>query len=98
MEGVASYDPQNAERGLKEIQDLRTQFGFKARPKKKRGNPLGYVCTEHGCTGPLIGEETIQPKEVIDARWRAKMKEKALRLPERAILQPTRFHNEAAQY
>lgn len=98
MEGVANYDPQNAVRGQAHIESLRAKFGLRAQRQKKQGNPLGYVCTEHECTGPLVGEATGKPKEVIDDRWRAKIKEKSLRLPERAILQPTRSHNEAAQH
>ena len=86
MEGMANYDPKNAVLGQTHIDSLRARFGLKAQTQKKQGNPLSYRCTEKECIGPLIGTPSQEPKEVLDARWRMRLKNKGNGLPMRRIV------------
>ncbi|NRB68769.1 MAG: hypothetical protein HRU48_15585 [Vibrio sp.] len=96
MEGMTNVDPNKTRRSALIIQKLRERHGLnKSRQGERSSNPLSYLCTETECSGPLIGEPNDKPPEVLDERWRMRLKEKALRLPNRKIQRPSEVHETA---
>ena len=89
MEGVASFHPKNAEKGQAYIEEIRKTLKLK-RQSKREPIPHSYVCNETNCLGPTVGQRSARPKEVIDDRWRERVRAKALRLPNRLIT-PERY-------
>ena len=89
MEGMTNVDPNKTRRSALIVQRLRQKYGLSGSQGERSSNPLGYLCTESGCSGPLIGEQSNKPKEVLDHRWRMRLKEKSLRLPPRKVQKPS---------
>lgn len=96
MEGMVNPSPERLEISLLCINELRDKYGLhKLEKAKKKSNPLGYRCSETECSGPLIDEPREKPKEALDAKWRMRLKEKALRLPKRKIQRSSETHEAA---
>lgn len=88
MAGMKDVDPKKIRQSALTIQKLREEHGLNKRQHTQNGlNPLRYLCTETDCVGPLIGKQRDKPEEPLDSRWRDRLKEKALRLPNRRIPQ-----------
>lgn len=96
MAGMKDVDPNKTRRSALIIQKLRDRHGLnKSRQGERNSNPLSYRCTETDCSGPLIGEPNDKPQEVLDDRWRMRLKEKTLRLPNRKVQRPSEVHETA---
>lgn len=96
MAGMINVDPNKTRRSALIIQKLREKHGLnKDRFDAKKAKPLAYRCSETECLGPLVGQPSDKPKDVLDAKWRARLKEKALRLPNRVVKKSSEAHEEA---
>lgn len=96
MEGMTNVDPNKTRRSALIVQRLREKHGLnKSHQGERKSNPLGYRCTETECSGPLIGEPNDKPKEVLDNKWRMRLKERALRLPFRVVQKSSEAHEAA---
>lgn len=96
MEGMKNIDPNKTRRSALIIQKLREKHGLnKDRFEAKKAKPLAYRCSETECLGPLVGQPSDKPKEVLDDKWRMRLKEKALRLPKRKIQKLSEAHETA---
>lgn len=87
MQGLANYDPEKTKRARFLLSKLREKHGLiKHEQPEKKTLSHQYKCNEDGCFGPLLGNKDLKkPNDAVDERWRARIKEKALRLSSRVV-------------